>query len=55
MKKISIIQHGTDGMGHQLHGLLSLLALHNVDNYYFDGHAFIDKNFSFEHIDQKIQ
>ena len=53
MKKISIIQHGTDGMGHQLHGLLSLLALHNVDNYYFDGHAFIYKNFSFEHIDQK--
>ena len=53
MKKISIIQHGTDGMGHQLHGLLSLLALHNVDNYYFDGYAFIDKDFSFEHINQE--
>ena len=53
MKKIAIIQHGTDGMGHQLHGLLSCLALHNVDNYYFDGNAFINKHFSFEHINQE--
>ena len=36
MTKINIIQHGTDGMGHQLHGLLSCLALHNIDKYYFD-------------------
>ena len=40
-------------MGHQLHGLLSCLALHNVDNYYFDGYAFIEKYFSFQHINQK--
>jgi hypothetical protein len=53
MKKNAIIQHGTDGMGHQLHGLLSCLALHNVDNYYFDGYAFIEKKFSFAHINQK--
>lgn len=53
MKKIAIIQHGIDGMGHQLHGLLSCLALHNVDNYYFDGYAFINKKFSFQHINQK--
>ena len=47
MEKIFVIQHGTDGMGHQLHGLLSCLALHNVKNYYFDGYAFINKRFSF--------
>ena len=53
MKKVAIIQHGTDGFGHQLHGLLSCLALHNVDNYYFDGYAFINKKFSFEHINEE--
>ena len=52
MDKIAIIQHGTDGMGHQLHGLLSCLALHDVDNYYFDGYAFIEKKFSFHHINE---
>ncbi len=52
-KKIAVIQHGTDGMGHQLHGLLSCLALHNVDNYYFDGNHFINKKFSFEHLNQE--
>ena len=51
--KISIIQHGTDGMGHQLYGLLSCLALHNVDNYYFDGYAFIGKDFAFQHISKE--
>ena len=53
MQKVAIIQHGTDGFGHQLHGLLSCLALHNVDNYYFDGYAFINKKFSFEHINEE--
>ena len=53
MKKIAIIQHGLDGMGHQLHGLLSLLALHNINNYYFDGHAFINKFFNFDHLNQE--
>ena len=43
ISKINIIQHGTDGMGHQLHGLLSCLALHNINNYYFDGYIFIKK------------
>ena len=52
MKEISIIQHGVDGMGHQLHGLLSCLALNKVGNYYFDGYAFINKNFYFQHINQ---
>ena len=53
MKKIAIIQHGLDGMGHQLHGLLSLLALHNADNYYFDEHAFINKFFALDHLNQE--
>jgi hypothetical protein len=53
--KIIVIQHGTDGMGHQLHGLLSCLALHNVDNYYFDGYTFINKPFSFQHLNKKSQ
>lgn len=50
MSNIHIIQHGVDGMGHQLHGLLSCLALHNVKSYYFDGHMFINKPFRFDHI-----
>lgn len=50
ISKINIVQHGTDGMGHQLHGLLSCLGLHNINNYYFDGFIFINKFFNFEHI-----
>lgn len=50
MSKINIIQHGVDGIGHQLHGILSCLALHSVKNYYFDGRIFINKPFKFEHI-----
>ena len=47
MSKINIIQHGMDGLGHQLHGLFSCLILHNIRNYYFDGYAFIKKYFIF--------
>ena len=54
MTKINIIQHGTDGMGHQLHGLLSCLALHNIDKYYFDGCYFINKHFAFDHIEGEV-
>lgn len=43
MSKIHIIQHGKDGIGHQLYGLLSCLGLHGVKNYYFDGDFFINK------------
>jgi len=50
---MNIIQHGIDGIGHQLHGLLSCLALHNINNYYFDGYVFINKNFRFDHITDK--
>lgn len=50
MSNIHIIQHGTDGTGHQLHGLLSCLALHNINDYYFDGIMYINKPFSYQHI-----
>ena len=50
MSKINIIQHGMDGVGHQLHGLFSCLILHNIRNYYFDGYAFIKKRFYFQHL-----
>jgi hypothetical protein len=46
----SIIQHGTDGFGHQLYGLYTTLVFCNEDDYYFDGMAFCKKDFSFDHI-----
>jgi len=49
---INIIQHGSDGLGHQLHGLFSCLILHNVGNYRFSGYDFIKKPFHFEHLSQ---
>ena len=50
-----IIQHGTDGLGHQLHGLFSCLLLHNISNYYFDGFIFVNKPFNIQDIkDDKI-
>lgn len=48
---INIMQHGKDGVGHQLHGLLTCLALHDIGNYYFDAYKFTEKTFLFEHID----
>lgn len=50
MTKIHIIQHGTDGFGHQLEGLITTMAFHNIRNYYFDGNIFINKEFKYEHI-----
>lgn len=47
---IRISQHGTDGFGHQLHGLLSVMACHNLNKYYFDSQHFLTKNFSYDHI-----
>ncbi len=46
----NIIQHGTDGFGHQLHGLFSTLILHNIKNYNFRGDIFVNKNFNFQHV-----
>ena len=55
MNTCNIIQHGTDGFGHQLHGLFSVMILHGIKNYYFDGHTFIIKYFKFEHLcDEEI-
>lgn len=48
---IHIIQHGTDGFGHQLEGFFTCLIMHNVGKYYFDGFAFREKLFRFEHVD----
>jgi hypothetical protein len=48
---IHIVQDGSDGFGHQLHGLFSCMILHNTDNYYFDAFYFKYKNFKFDHID----
>ena len=47
---VYIIQHGVDGLGHQLHGLFSCLILHNVGNYRFSGYDFIKKPFKFQHL-----
>lgn len=42
-----------DGFGHQLHGLFSTLVLHKIKNIYFNAETFINKNFFFEHLDEK--
>ena len=47
---VAITQFGTDGFGHQLHGLFTCLILHGIRDYYFDGYNYINHNFSFEHI-----
>lgn len=52
---IPIIQHGIDGIGHQLLGLFSLLLLHGVKNYYFDPYEFMKKTFNFEHLNEEDQ
>jgi hypothetical protein len=48
---IKISQHSIDGLGHQLHGLITLMALHGIRDFYFDGYAYIQKQFSFQHIE----
>ncbi len=51
---IHIIQHGTDGFGHQLHGLFSTMILHNCKDYYFDGIAYLKKKNEFDHISGSV-
>jgi hypothetical protein len=46
-----IIQNGTDGVGHQLHGMFTLMILHNVNGFKFDIDMFRKKTFRYEHID----
>ena len=40
---IHFVQHGSDGFGHQLHGLFSSLILNDIRNYHFDAYSFIKK------------
>ena len=46
-----LIQRGTDGLGHQLHGLFTVLALHGVRNFKFDAEAYLldASNFAIGH------
>ena len=46
---IRIIQHSTDGFGHQLHGLFTVLALHGIQDVLFDASAYINKPFTIAH------
>ena len=46
----NIIQHGVDGFGHQLYGLLSVIVLHNINNYIFNSEVFLKKPFKFGHV-----
>jgi len=44
---LKIIQRGSgEGLGHQLLGIMSCLAIHGVKDYYFDGNAFKISDFS---------
>jgi hypothetical protein len=49
MSCIFVIQHGTDGFGHQLHGLFTVLALHRVGNIRFAANVFLQKQFKVAH------
>lgn len=47
---VNIIQHGCDGLGHQMYGLFTCMILHNVGDYKFSGYTFIKKSFNFQHL-----
>ena len=47
---VNIIQHGSDGLGHQMYGLFTCMILHNVGDYKFSGYDFIKKSFKFQHL-----
>jgi hypothetical protein len=50
---LNFVQHGSDGFGHQLHGLFSSLILTDIRNYNFDAYSFIKKKFYFQHLSIK--
>ena len=50
---VRLIQHGNDGFGHQMLGLIGLMSLHNVGKYYFDAQTMLNKPLKFEHIKDK--
>lgn len=39
---INISQLGKDGIGHQLHGIFTLMCMHNVYNYNYDAYKYIE-------------
>lgn len=47
---INFSQRAFDGFGHQLHGLITCMALGGIRNYKFDGLEFIEKEFVFDHV-----
>lgn len=57
MRNCHIIQHGTDGLGHQLHGLLSLIILNgcvkNNKKYIFYTNGYLGKKFDVAHLSGK--
>lgn len=42
-------------MGHQIHGLFTLMILQGVEDIYFDGNMFIRKQFRYQHINKEQQ
>ena len=46
---VNIIQHSTDGFGHQLHGLFTCMMLQNIRCIEFACNNYLSKTFSFEH------
>jgi|TARA_B110000483_G_C18183182_1_gene537853 hypothetical protein len=51
---INISQLSNDGIGHQLHGIFTLMCMHNVFDYYYDAYVYIENIISkdIEHIIQ---
>lgn len=50
-EQINISQNGSDGFGHQLHGLLTVIAMDGIRNYKFDSSAYLIRFFRFAHLD----
>lgn len=48
------IQHGVDGFGHQLHGLVTSLCADGEVGLVFHDAAFLEKSFAFEHINAAV-
>jgi FkbM family methyltransferase len=49
----NIIQSGSDGLGHQLYGLFSIMLLDDHNNFYFDPISQIEKKYQIDHISGK--
>lgn len=49
-KKINISQYGYDGFGHQIYGLMTVIAMNGIKNYKFDSSAYLIRLFRFGHL-----